>query len=82
MLDSDYEYVMEDGKVLLFVRNGIFQARIYKGDRGYLYRSLKTTDLAVAQVSEKRSKFPSVSSHGGSTATARPALLFTMVPRC
>lgn len=49
MLDSDYEEVMEDGKVLLFVRNGILQARIYKGDRKYLFRSLKTTDLAVAR---------------------------------
>lgn len=49
MLDSDYEEVMEDGKVLLFVRNGIFQARIYKGERKYLYRSLKTVDLAVAR---------------------------------
>jgi integrase len=49
MLDSDYEEVMEDGKVLLFVRNGIFQARIYRGDRKYLYRSLKTVDIAVAR---------------------------------
>lgn len=49
MLDSDYEEVMEGGKVLLFVRNGILQARIYKGERGYLYRSLKTKDVAVAR---------------------------------
>lgn len=49
MLGSDYEEVMEDGKVLLFVRNGILQARIYKGDRGYLYRSLKTKDVAIGR---------------------------------
>lgn len=49
MLDSDYEELMEDGKVLVSVRNGIFQARIYKGDRAYLYRSLKTKDLAEAR---------------------------------
>lgn len=49
MLDSDYEEDMEDGKVRIFVRNGILQARIYKGERSYLYRSLKTADLAVAR---------------------------------
>lgn len=49
MLDSDYEELMEDGKVLVSVRNGIFQARVYKGDRAYLYRSLKTKDLDEAR---------------------------------
>ena len=49
MLDGDYEELLEDGKALVFVRNGIFQARIYKGDRAYLYRSLKTKDLAEAR---------------------------------
>jgi integrase len=30
--------------ILLFKRKGIFQARIYAGNRKYVYRSLKTTD--------------------------------------
>jgi integrase len=49
MLDSTYEELLEDNKVLLFVRNDNFQARVYKGDRSYLYRSLKTKDLAEAR---------------------------------
>jgi integrase len=49
MLDSEYEELMEDGKILLFVRNDIFQARIYKGNRGYLYRSLKTKKIGEAR---------------------------------
>jgi integrase len=56
MLGTDYEELIKvsdgdkrSGEVLLFVRNGIFQARIYKGDRKYLYRSLKTNELAVAR---------------------------------
>ena len=28
-----YEEDLEDGKVRVFTRNGIFQARLYKGDR-------------------------------------------------
>ena len=49
MLSSDYEELLEGGKVLLFVRNGILQARVYKGDREYLYRSLRTKDLSEAR---------------------------------
>ena len=49
MLGTDYEELIEDGRVLLYVRNGIFQARIYLGDRRYLQRSLKTKDLVKAR---------------------------------
>lgn len=49
MLGTDNEELLGDGKVLLFVRNSIYQARVYTGDRGYLYRSLKTKDLAEAR---------------------------------
>ena len=49
MLGTDSEEILGDGKVLLFVRNSIYQARVYTGDRGYLYRSLKTKDLAEAR---------------------------------
>jgi integrase len=49
MLDDSYQELLEERKVLLFVRNGIFQARIYKGERQYLYRSLKTKDLTEAR---------------------------------
>ena len=38
-----------EGKVLLFLRNGIFQVRLYKGNRQYIYKSLKTRDLAKAR---------------------------------
>lgn len=46
---SDYQEELEDGKVLLFSRNGIFQARIYKGNRSYIYKSLKTRKLEDAR---------------------------------
>jgi len=49
MLDSEYKEELENGKVLLFSRNGIFQARVYQGSRKYLYRSLKTRDVADAR---------------------------------
>lgn len=49
MFSADYKEELEDGKVLLFVRNGIFQARIYKGDRAYIYKSLKTRKLDDAR---------------------------------
>ena len=35
--------------MLLFSRNGIFQARFYKGDRSYIYKSLKTKKLDEAR---------------------------------
>jgi integrase len=41
--------LLQDGKVLLFERNGIFQARYYKGERSYIYKSLKTSKLAEAR---------------------------------
>jgi len=44
-----YEEDLEDGKVRVFTRNGIFQARLYKGDRQYIYRSLKTRKLDEAR---------------------------------
>lgn len=49
MLDNEHKEQLEDGKVLLFSRNGIYQARVYKGDRQYLYRSLKTRKLDTAR---------------------------------
>jgi integrase len=49
MLGTSDEELLEDGKVMLFQRNGIYQARVYKGDRDYLYRSLKTKDLVEAR---------------------------------
>lgn len=39
----------ESGKLVIFERNGIFQARIYRGGRSYLYKSLKTRDLDQAR---------------------------------
>ena len=48
-LGTDYKEELEDGKVLLFTRNGIFQARFYKGDRSYIYKSLKTKKLDEAR---------------------------------
>lgn len=49
MLGNEYSELLEDGNVLLFSRNGIYQARIYKGDRRYIYRSLKTRKLDEAR---------------------------------
>ena len=50
MTNEDVEQLeeLEDGKLLLFQRNEIFQARIYIGDRKYIYKSLKTKDRAEA----------------------------------
>lgn len=48
-LGNEFRELLEDVKVLLYVRNGIFQARIYKGERSYLYRSLKTNKLDEAR---------------------------------
>lgn len=49
MLGVDYREELEDGKLLLYLRNSIYQARIYVGDRKYLHRSLKTNNLEVAR---------------------------------
>ncbi len=47
--DESYEEKLEGGKVLLFQRNGIFQARVYKGERRYIYKSLKTREIEQAR---------------------------------
>lgn len=39
MFDVEHKEKLEDGKVLLYTRNGIFQARVYKGNRQYINRS-------------------------------------------
>ncbi len=49
MLDTVTEEKLEDGKVLLYLRNSTYQARVYIGDRRYLQRSLKTKNLAEAR---------------------------------
>jgi len=46
MLGNEHKEFLEDGKVLLYARNGIYYARVYKGDRSYVYRTLKTRKLA------------------------------------
>jgi hypothetical protein len=48
-LGVEHKEELEDGKVLLFSRNGIFQARFYKGERSYIYKSLKTRKLDEAR---------------------------------
>lgn len=53
---SDKEQVehcesLQDGKLYIYPRNGIYQARVYKGDRRYVYRSLKTRSIAKARES-------------------------------
>jgi len=40
---------LEGGKLTLFKRSGLWQARVYLGDRRYLWRSLKTAKKADAQ---------------------------------
>jgi len=49
LLDAEHRELLEDGKVLLYTRNGIFQARVYRGDRHYIARSLKTRKLEEAR---------------------------------
>lgn len=49
MLDNDYSELLEEGKLLLYLRNGIYQARVYKGNRKYIHRSLKTRKLDEAR---------------------------------
>lgn len=44
----DDQRVLEDGKLVLFRRNGIWQARVAVGVNRYLYRSLRTSDEAKA----------------------------------
>lgn len=48
-LGKEHKEELIDGNVLLFERNGIYQARVYKGDRKYIYRSLKTRKLNEAR---------------------------------
>jgi integrase len=47
----EHEEYIEDGKVFVYSRNGIFYARVYKGGgtRKYIHRSLKTRNLADAR---------------------------------
>jgi len=44
----DDKRVLEDGKLVLFRRNGLWQARIPVGSGRYIWRSLKTSDEAKA----------------------------------
>ena len=47
--EGEFEEKLLDGRALLFSRNGIFQVRLYKGKRQYIYKSLKTRDLIKAR---------------------------------
>lgn len=47
----EHEEYLEDGQVFLYSRNGIFYARVYKGEgtRKYIHRTLKTKNLPEAR---------------------------------
>lgn len=47
----EHEEYLEDGDVFLYTRNGIFYARVYKGEgtRKYIHRTLKTRNLPEAR---------------------------------
>lgn len=47
--DDEYAERLVEGKALLFSRAGVFQVRLYKGERQYIYKSLKTRDLNKAR---------------------------------
>lgn len=52
MLDKNFdgfEELTHEGKLRLYTRNGIFQARVYIGGRRYLTKSLKTRKLDEAR---------------------------------
>ena len=57
LAEGTYEERLKDGELLLYSRNRIFYARIYKGEttRQYLFRSLRTRDLHQAR--EKADEF-------------------------
>jgi integrase len=44
-----YEELLKEGKLRIYTRNGIFQARVYIGGRRYLTKSLKTRKLDEAR---------------------------------
>ncbi len=52
----EHEEYLEDGNVFLYSRNGIFYARVYKGEgtRKYIHRSVKTRNLPEARQRAKR----------------------------
>lgn len=56
---AHYEEKLHDGEVLLFERNGIYQVRLYKGNRRYIYKSLKTRDLEKARYLANKEYFES-----------------------
>lgn len=47
----EHEEYLEDGAIFLYTRNGIFYARVYKGEgsRQYIHRTLKTKNLTEAR---------------------------------
>lgn len=50
MLDSNYSELLEDGKLKLYLRDGIFYARVLiPGTRTYKHRSLRTSKLESAR---------------------------------
>ncbi len=49
MTQTEITEELEDGKLYLFQRNGIFQARIYIGNRKYVWKSLSTRDIKEAR---------------------------------
>jgi integrase len=60
LLDNDkveYEERLVDGKALLYTRNGMFQVRLYAGDRKYIYKSLRTRDVSKAREAAVRAYY-------------------------
>ena len=55
--DAEYSEKLLDGNVLLHTRNGIFQVRLYKGNRQYIYKSLKTRDVDAAREAAVRAYY-------------------------
>jgi hypothetical protein len=49
MLDSEQKELLENGKLLLYTRNGIYYARVYVGNRKYIHRTLKTSKVGEAR---------------------------------
>ena len=49
MLDSEHKESLENGKLLLYTRNGIFYARVYVGNRKYVHKTLKTSKVGEAR---------------------------------
>jgi integrase len=49
MLDEDYSEQLDGNKLLIYVRGDTYYARVYRGGRRYIHKSLKTENISEAR---------------------------------